>query len=208
VRRTLLLFLCHGCTTSTADAEQRYQVHRKTIDQGDRTLRAEIGRLPFSTAVRCEDPNEVVKANDPEAAARFERCFHERNEWREQAIATWGSFRRTVPLDLLDEHPEVLGIRVTLATVIDTRELVVGNTSPAQPGTPAEEGLHIDGRKLGWHRYHYEDDALRNGIEVCWSFTTGDVQADVRLVVLMDDRTTAVWREERRRQHGGAGASL
>jgi hypothetical protein len=221
VRYALLLVLGLACTAapSAADAEQRYQVHRATIDRVDQTLRTEIGRLPLSTAVRCEDATEVAEANDPERDARFERCFYERNEWRERAIAAWVAFRRTAPLDLLDEHPEVLGIRVTLTTEIGTRDLAVGNTLVARPGTPAEKGLSIDGRKVGWHRYqtgfsfvpegaseyvHFGDDVLRSGIEVSWSFTAGDAQADVRLVVLMDDRTTAQWREGRR-QHGAAG---
>jgi hypothetical protein len=222
VYRSLISLVLLTACSDMPDAEGArvaYATHRGTIDDVDQTLRRTMAELPLASAVRCEDAQAVVDANDPERTAEFERCSQRRAAWIDSVPERWTAFRLSVPLDLLDAHPEILGLDVRARSEGEANgyEASVGNTGASNTGTAAESGITLDDRAVGWHLYQtafsfvpegesayvsYGDGDQRPGIDVRWTFRVGDANADVHLVLLTEDRTTDRWRAGQRRAEG------
>ncbi len=214
---TISVCACNEMPDASA-AQAAFAAQRSTVASIDRRLRAEVARLPMTRVVRCRDAAEVARSNDPVMNQEFEACSARRSEWLSSSIAARERFPREVLLPMLDEHHRVLGIEVKLSLRDEPQwqevELQVGTDFASNPGVDARSGVGVEDYRLGWHLYqtafafvpqgqteyvHVGDGEKRPGIEIVWSFTEGDVTAEILLVLLIDSETDARWRAGHRR---------
>lgn len=204
-----------GDGPSEGDAQDAYARHRAFIDRAAREIREELAKGPLVRAVRCEDPEEVARANDPARTARLTACQQERIVWTHDCAEAWRSYR-IVPVRFLDSEPAFLGLQmeVRIQSSAMIYPLNVGSVRPIEPITPPEQGFSRDGRRIGYHRFRtafrYEtargdlvvggDQRRLPGIEVTWETRVGDATAKVRLMMLTEGETPAAWRTKQRQR--------
>lgn len=192
------------------DAEKAYATHQAAIDDIVTTLEEALHAMPMTHAVRCKTAEEVAAAHDPAMDAEFEVCRARRGRWLEGCYEGWKHFRQNTAKALLNRHHALLGLSVQMRAATSSMRYPVttGTTSPSQTGVPAAQGFSRGRRRVGYHRYQTAvafptergelvrrgDKEHRDGLEITYTVTDGDLTADVTIVLLMEGETPEDWR--------------
>jgi hypothetical protein len=208
-----MLHLAGACRHMPGEEEGRqwYAKHLDTINAIDGTVREEIAKMPrfsgkpFSCTPKAADSNlpgglsQVVSEAD---------CSARKLEWLEAHDKAELRFREETLPKLL-ELPGVLGVAVSYQMPDSRLKNFLGRQGLCPGGffngtVRAEEGVQVDGRKLGWGLYQtayqraggkqHGDGKGRPGIEVAWSFEAKPALFDVTVVILAEEETTPEWR--------------
>jgi hypothetical protein len=209
-----LIHIAGACrrTPDEEDARQWYKKHLKTIDTIDRTIREEVAKMPrfsgkpFSCTPKAADPSLPADLSQVVSEAH---CGAQKLEWLEAHDKAELGFREETLTKFLD-LPGVLGVAVSYQMPDSQLKNSLGRKGLCPGGflhgtVRAEEGVEIDGRKLGWGLYQtaYQrsggkrlgDGKGRPGIEIAWSFRAEPALFDVTVAILAEEETTAEWRE-------------
>jgi hypothetical protein len=208
-----IFHLAGACRRMPGEEEGRqwYAKHLETINAIDGTVREEVAKMPrfsgkpFSCTPKAADPNlpgvlgQVVSEVD---------CGARKLEWLEAHGKAESRFQEETLPKLL-ELPGVLGVAVDYKMPDAKLKNYLGRAGLCPGGfftgtVRAQEGVLVDGRKLGWGLYQtsyqqgggkkYGDGKGRPGIEVAWSFEAKPALFDVTVVILADEETTPEWR--------------